>query len=295
MKNIKKISVGIPAYNEGANIRRLLNSILNQKEVGYYLLEIIIISDGSTDNTVSEVSKIKSSKLKFVKSSKRLGKSFRINQILQIFKGDILLLLDGDIIISDISFLSKFVKNNDFEKTGLIGVNARPTPAENFFQRTMNAGITASEQISSDWNQGQNYLAFKGCFLGLSRTLAKKITLNSEVVNNDAYIYFKTLDLGYKPALYKGVQVYFKSPKNFQDYLSQSKRFTGSKPEMQKLLKKDLSREYASPYYLWIKVILMNLISNPFLFFNYMIIKFSTLLVKQIKIKSTWNIAVSTK
>ena len=56
MVNMKKlrISIGIPAYNEGGNIARLLRSVLGQKK-RELIDEIIVISDGSSDNTVSEV------------------------------------------------------------------------------------------------------------------------------------------------------------------------------------------------------------------------------------------------
>ena len=43
-----KISVIIPAYNAGDTLRAAVESILSQQMPG---LEIIIVNDGSTDNT----------------------------------------------------------------------------------------------------------------------------------------------------------------------------------------------------------------------------------------------------
>ncbi len=295
MKKLKSLSVGIPAYNEEANIKKLLTSILGQVESGYSLIEIIVISDGSTDMTATEVRKLKSRKIKLINNMERSGKSFRINQIFQMFKGDILLLLDADITIADKSLFTKIVKNNDFTKSGLLGINATPKQAENTFQQIMNSGTALSEQISYSWNNGQNYLAFKGCFLGLSRHFAKQVKLKSHIINNDAYLYFKALDLGFSPVFYKEAYVFYKSPRHFSDYLGQTKRFAGSKKEMEKLFKKDLSYNYAIPKSVRIKAILKNLFLNPFLLGSYIIVKGISIFIKPANVRSTWNIAVSTK
>ena len=43
-----KVSVIIPAYNEGARIKRVISAVKNASLPS----EIIVVSDGSTDNTV---------------------------------------------------------------------------------------------------------------------------------------------------------------------------------------------------------------------------------------------------
>lgn len=49
---MEKISLIIPAYNEGNYIEKCLKSIISQT---YQNLEIIIVNDGSTDNTLEVV------------------------------------------------------------------------------------------------------------------------------------------------------------------------------------------------------------------------------------------------
>ena len=46
---MKKVSIIIPAYNEGDRIKKCLNSLIIQS---YKHIEIIVINDGSTDNTL---------------------------------------------------------------------------------------------------------------------------------------------------------------------------------------------------------------------------------------------------
>jgi len=60
----ESVSVIIPAYNEEANVKRLVKDtikIISQYTKKY---EIIVVDDGSTDNTYKEVSSIKNSNLK---------------------------------------------------------------------------------------------------------------------------------------------------------------------------------------------------------------------------------------
>ena len=45
------VSVGIPAYDEEANIKSLLEAILQQRQENFILKSIIVVSDGSTDRT----------------------------------------------------------------------------------------------------------------------------------------------------------------------------------------------------------------------------------------------------
>ena len=52
MRKKLTVTIGIPAYNEEANVRNLLVSLLAQKETNFKLQEIIVVSDGSTDKTV---------------------------------------------------------------------------------------------------------------------------------------------------------------------------------------------------------------------------------------------------
>src|SRR5260221_14535412 len=109
MKKIT-VSVGIPAYNEEANIKNLLTSLLIQKRENFTLREIIIISDCSSDNTDSEVKRVKSKLVTLIRNPKRMGLAFGQNKIVKLFKGEILILLNADILISPTNFLDLLSK-----------------------------------------------------------------------------------------------------------------------------------------------------------------------------------------
>ena len=48
---MKRVLVIIPAYNEALNIEKTVNKILNIKKKKNYVIDYVVINDGSTDNT----------------------------------------------------------------------------------------------------------------------------------------------------------------------------------------------------------------------------------------------------
>lgn len=88
------ISAVIPAYNAEAYIERAIVSIVNQCDPVH---EIIVVDDGSTDQTESVIYKLKQ-KHKFIKFLKQrnAGASAARNHGISIAEGDWVLLLDAD-------------------------------------------------------------------------------------------------------------------------------------------------------------------------------------------------------
>lgn len=115
------VTVGIPAHNEGKNIVNLINSILKQKQSLYKLEHIIVISDGSTDDTVEKISKLskKHSLVKLYNDHKRKGKAGRLNELYRKNKSDYLLTLDADVLLetnNEINELLSVMKRHESNK-----------------------------------------------------------------------------------------------------------------------------------------------------------------------------------
>lgn len=60
---ILPVSIVMPLYNKEDHIEKTINSILNQKYTNY---ELIIVNDGSTDNSLNIVRKFKDSRIKII-------------------------------------------------------------------------------------------------------------------------------------------------------------------------------------------------------------------------------------
>lgn len=104
---MKKISIIIPLYNAASSIVRCLSSIM---ETEYDKYEIIVIDDGSTDNSVDLVKELmnKNSHILLV-SQENKGPSVARNKGLEIAKGDIITFVDSDDYVSS-SYIQRLVE-----------------------------------------------------------------------------------------------------------------------------------------------------------------------------------------
>lgn len=92
MGTLKTISVVIPAYNRGNTIKRCINSVLRQT---YPVDEIIVIDDGSTDDTIERISEINSDIVRVLEQKHRGAQAAR-NMGIREAKGDYIAFLDSD-------------------------------------------------------------------------------------------------------------------------------------------------------------------------------------------------------
>ena len=92
------VSVGICAYNEENNLLPCLESVSSQALSGFDLLEVVVISSGSTDRTneIASAYEKRDPRSKLVVQKERKGKNAAINLFLTLAKGDVLVLVNAD-------------------------------------------------------------------------------------------------------------------------------------------------------------------------------------------------------
>lgn len=90
--HIPDISVLIPVYNGGATIKDAINSVLSQQEVDF---EIVIIDDGSTDNTADIINSIADSRIHYFYQNNS-GISSALNKGIELSRAKYIARLDGD-------------------------------------------------------------------------------------------------------------------------------------------------------------------------------------------------------
>ena len=92
----ESVSIIIPAYNEEANVKRLVKDTVKVISAYAKKYEIIVVDDGSKDNTFREVSSIKNKSVKIIKNRKNMGKTKTMVNSFKIAKGDIVSFIDAD-------------------------------------------------------------------------------------------------------------------------------------------------------------------------------------------------------
>jgi len=116
MNSEPKVSIIIPTYNQSQYLEEAMESVLNQT---YQNIEIIIVDDGSTDNT-SEVVKSFDNKIIYI-PQKNKGASSARNAGIKKAQGQYVAFLDSDDmwIKNKLEKQIKFIQNNP--EIGLLG------------------------------------------------------------------------------------------------------------------------------------------------------------------------------
>lgn len=95
-----QLSLIIPAYNEAESLPELLSWIYRVCEPLYESYEVIVVDDGSTDNTWQVLRELKErypQRLRAIRFARNYGKSAALYQGFQEAKGEVIITLDADL------------------------------------------------------------------------------------------------------------------------------------------------------------------------------------------------------
>jgi glycosyltransferase involved in cell wall biosynthesis len=92
-------SIVMPAYNESKNIAQAISDISNQLNASGYKFEIIVVDDGSIDDTYGVVNSLDKKNLKILRFKNNLGKGIALKYGLEHVKGDYVFFIDSDMEI----------------------------------------------------------------------------------------------------------------------------------------------------------------------------------------------------
>lgn len=113
------ISIVIPLFNEEESIPELCSWIEKVMTENNFTYEVILIDDGSTDNSWSVIENLRSnnSNLKGVKFRRNYGKSAALNVSFARAQGDVVITMDADLQDSpdEIPELYKMIKNEGYD------------------------------------------------------------------------------------------------------------------------------------------------------------------------------------
>ena len=100
MKNINQfISVVIPVFNESESIGYLLDEVVNVMHENKFNFEVVVVNDGSLDNTSTVLDEltIRYEELSVISLRKNYGQTAAMSAGFDYSKGEIVITLDGDL------------------------------------------------------------------------------------------------------------------------------------------------------------------------------------------------------
>ncbi len=110
---MKKVSIVIPVYNNSPYLDECLKSVIQQT---YKNLEIIIVDDNSTDNSLEVIEGYHDKRIRVLKLRKNSGAAIARNKGVEIATGDYLCFLDSDDywVNDKIERQVKFISDNKY-------------------------------------------------------------------------------------------------------------------------------------------------------------------------------------
>lgn len=94
-----QISVVVPLFNEAESLPELMQWIDRVMQTNNYTYEVIMVDDGSKDNSWSTIQTLRASypSLKGIKFQRNYGKSAALNEGFKMAQGDIVVTMDADL------------------------------------------------------------------------------------------------------------------------------------------------------------------------------------------------------
>ena len=181
-----KITIIIPVYNSEKYIADCLNTMLNQT---YKNIEIILVDDGSTDNSLTLISKYNDKRIKVIKQNNSGANIARGNGIKNA-TGEYCLFIDSDdwIELNTVEILVNHLKNNDYDIIKFNGINEPSKLLKNNIlnvnDKNKELSIKDAREILLTTNNLNNM-----CFSLYKTSILKKInTFNIKMSNCEDYL-----------------------------------------------------------------------------------------------------------
>jgi cellulose synthase/poly-beta-1,6-N-acetylglucosamine synthase-like glycosyltransferase len=209
-------SMGIMAYNEEANIGRLLQAVISQRTAKVTLTEIVVVASGCTDRTESIVQDWATwdQRIRLVVQPQREGKASAINQFLPQAREKIVVLCSAD-LLPEADAIEELVAPFADPAVGL--TTARPAPVND-------PGTFMGFAAHLLWNLHHqiNLRSFKAGEMIAFRKIFERIPYHTSV--DEASIEPVIRGQGYEARYVPTAVVHNKGPITVDDFLRQRRR-----------------------------------------------------------------------
>ncbi len=208
--------VATMAYNEEANIGRMLDALLNQRLQQVHIAEIVVVASGCTDCTEDIVRSyaVTEPRIRLITQRRRRGKSAALNLLLRRTDAEVVVLVNADTVPAP-DAIERLVAPLRDPRVGMTG--GRPVPTNDprtFMGYAAHFLWTLHHQLSLRYPKMGEMVAFRNVF--------RKIPSDSAV--DEASIEPLIRGQGYQLRYVPEAVVYNRGPETVEDFLRQRRR-----------------------------------------------------------------------
>ena len=121
-----KLSVIVPAYREGRHIQANLGKLLRELDALGRTYEVIVVSDGNTDETAREAELVVSPHIKVIEYNRNMGKGYALRCGVAHSSGELVTFIDADMEL-DPRYIKGFIAvMENFDCDAVVGSKRHP-------------------------------------------------------------------------------------------------------------------------------------------------------------------------
>ncbi|HAH21468.1 MAG: hypothetical protein A2Y00_03650 [Omnitrophica WOR_2 bacterium GWF2_43_52] len=198
------VTIVMAVYNEEKNIERKMQSLL---ELDYpsSRVEILIGSDGSTDNTHQILSRYTNERIKLYCQANRQGKPCTLNMLAKQAQGELLVFTDARQRL-DKSSIDELVKNFADPKVGSVSAELYFEADRNKTAQGMGIYWNYEKLIRKYESRTGSMMGATGALYAIRRDLFPE--LPQDLILDDVYIPMKIVERGYRTIFDKKAKLY---------------------------------------------------------------------------------------
>ncbi len=226
-QQLPPITILVAAYNEAENILSTLASIEQQKYPGK--LSVIVINDGSSDNTLQQLSTASYPWLRVLDMEKNGGKARALTKALELVKTDLTLTVDGDSYLYK-NALANLIRRylSDPENTravaGAVLVrNSRHNLVTKAQEWDYFHGIAAIKRVQSMYH---GTLVAQGAFSVYDTAVLREVGGWPHTVGEDIVLTWAFLKAGYRVGFAENACLFTNAPETWMQFIRQRQRWS---------------------------------------------------------------------
>lgn len=230
---LPKVSIVLPAFNESEGITPALKSLAS---IDYpkNMFEVVVVNDGSKDNTAELVNKFisenKNLNIKFIDRKENRGKAFSLNEGISASSGELVACMDADSIVSP-DILSKTVSYFSDPKVASVSVRVNVQNPKNILEKIVDVEYSVGLSTSLKFlSLIDSMHVTPGPFSIYRKKVLTEIGgFDEKNITEDLEIAFRIQRAGYKLLFCLSTSVSTKVPSNLKTLYKQRRRwYSGS-------------------------------------------------------------------